>query len=84
MSRTADGLTVERKWVGVVWRGYDAGRPEHAQAEEAFCTEHAPHGARPEGGPDRCGCGGVFCGCGAHYPAEFLTELPHAAAPASL
>jgi hypothetical protein len=78
------GLTVERRWVYIdgcpVWRGYnpdDAAQAVHLVGEEAFCIEHGPHDARPEGGPDRCSCAGVYCGCGAHYPAEFLTELPH-------
>lgn len=76
MSKTADGLTVERKWTGIVWRGYDAELPVHVAAEEAFGNEHQDHGD----GHDRCSCGGLMCdGCGAHYPAEFLTELPHAA-----
>jgi hypothetical protein len=80
------GLTIERRWVYAdgcpVWRGYnpdpnDPAQAAHVAGEASFCVEHGPHDARPEGGPDRCGCGGLFCGCGAHYPAEFLAELPH-------
>jgi hypothetical protein len=69
------GLTLAHVWKGLTWRGYDATRPAHERAERQFCARHEPHGD----GPDRCGCGGLMCqGCGAHYPAAFLTELTHA------
>lgn len=72
-------LTLAHVWVGLNWRGYDPGLPVHARAEEVFCSVHASHDALPAGGPDRCGCGGVMCGCGAHYPRSFKSELPHGA-----
>ena len=73
-------LTLAHAWRGLTWRGYDAGLPVHARAEEKFCIAHQSHDARPAGGPDRCSCGGLMCGCGAHYPRSFLSELPHGGA----
>jgi len=68
------GLTVERRWVWIgscpVWRGYNPDEPRRAAAEEAFSQLHDV--------ADRCRCGGLMCECGAHYPPEFLAELPHA------
>jgi hypothetical protein len=83
--RGADGLTVAAGWVRLggcpTWRGYDPDDPrqhEHAAAEETFAIKHGTTCAADDaGGADRCGCGGLYCGCGEHYPASFLTELPH-------
>jgi hypothetical protein len=88
--RWPDGLTVAPVWIYFgscpVWRGYDPDRqPVHAAGEEAFVTEHDAHWGESAGfggiGADRCSCGGLYCGCGKHYPPEFLTELDHAAMP---
>jgi hypothetical protein len=81
--RTPDGLTVARKWTNPgcpLWRGYDPDtQPAHAADEEAFVAAHRSLGRLV----DRCSCGGLGSWLDgsdridAHYPAEFMTELPH-------
>jgi hypothetical protein len=85
--RLPSGLTRLLVWVYLgscpVWRGYDPDtQPEHAAGEEKFSAEHHAHWDTYPTGDDRCSCGGLGCGCGAHYPPEFLTETSHGTEPA--